>query len=134
MATKTVKEKKTSKAVPAATSNKEVIAHAKYVHITPKKLRRVANEVRGLPVSKALSILKSLTHRGADILYKVVKSASSNAAHNNKQELDSLIVSSIMVDDGPRSTRYRPRARGRIFPIIKRSSHVKVGVQSRGVK
>ncbi|MDA1353007.1 MAG: 50S ribosomal protein L22 [bacterium] len=134
MATKTKKVSNTKSKAKQVVVGKEVRAQAKFLKGSAKKIRRVANEVRGLPVTHALSLLKSLSHRGADLLYNVVKSAASNAAHNNKEDLGNLVISTLLIDEGPYSTRFRARARGRIFPIIKKTSHITVGVQSRGVK
>lgn len=134
MATKTKKTTETKAKANKAPEGAEIKAHAKFVRGSAKKIRRVANEVRGLPVPRALSLLKNLSHKGATLLYTTVKSAASNAVHNNNEDINNLVVSTLLIDEGPRFTRFRARARGRIFPIIKKTSHITVGVQNRGVK
>ena len=109
---------------------KPVRSIAKYVRISPYKLRRVANVVRGENAEIALQKLKQLPHKVAAILYKVIHSAVSNAVTNNKYDRKSLKLSSIMINEGPFGKRSQPRARGRMFKIIKPTSHVEVIVET----
>ncbi len=106
-----------------------VSAEAKYVRMSPFKIRRVAKLVRGMCVLDALNMLKRLPHKGARLLYGVMYSAKSNAENNSKIS-DSLIVSEILINEGPRIKRFQPRARGRMCEIIKRTSHIYVGLNS----
>ena len=99
---------------------------ARYLRISPRKCRLTANQIRKLPVGEALMVLRFSQHKAAGLLRKVVESALSNAEHNEGADIDLLWVDEIMVDEGPVFKRFRPRARGRIGRILKRTSHVTV--------
>lgn len=105
-------------------------AKAKYLNISPRKLRLVADQVRGLTVAQALESLEFMPQKGAALVRKVVHSAMSNAEHNNGADIDELIISEIYVDEGPTYKRIRPRAKGRANRIFKRTSHVTVAVDT----
>ncbi len=96
--------------------------------ISPQKMRLVADQVRGLPVEKALDVLTFSNKKAAAIIKKVLESAITNAEHNDGADIDELRISEILVDAGPTMKRLRPRARGRADRIIKRTSHLKVTV------
>jgi large subunit ribosomal protein L22 len=108
----------------------KVSAEAKYIRISPFKVRRVAKLVRGLGIDDALNLLKRLPHKGARLLFSVMHSAKANA-ENNSNIMDSLVVSEILINEGPRIKRFQPRARGRMCQIIKRTSHIFVGLNNR---
>ena len=110
--------------------NKAMVTKAtlKYARLSPQKMRLVVDQIRGLPVDRALNILTFSNKKGADIVKKVLESAIANAEHNDGADIDELKVSSICVDQGPTLKRLRPRARGRADRIIKRMSHVTVTV------
>lgn len=108
--------------------SKETFCKLKYVRISPSKIRRVADVIRGKNVSEAMALIRNMPHQGARILEKVLKSAVANATHNDKAELSALIVSTLLVNEGPSTSRFQPRARGRIYRIIKRTSHVNLAV------
>ena len=91
-------------------------------------MRLVADQVRGLPVEKALDVLTFSNKKAATIIKKVLESAIANAEHNDGADIDELNISEILVDAGPTMKRLRPRARGRADRIIKRTSHLKVTV------
>jgi large subunit ribosomal protein L22 len=103
-------------------------ATLKYARLSPQKMRLVADQIRGLPVDRALNILAFSNKKGADIVKKVLESAIANAEHNDGADIDELKVSEIAVDQGPTLKRLRPRARGRADRIIKRMSHVTITV------
>ena len=103
-------------------------ATLKYARISPQKMRLVVDQIRGLPVDRALNILTLSNKKGADIVKKVLESAIANAEHNDGADIDELKVSSVCVDVGPTLKRLRPRARGRADRIIKRMSHLTVTV------
>ena len=103
------------------------VALAKAVRMSPIKLRRIANIVRGLEVEQALSVLKRSANKGSDLIYEVVKSAKSNAIHNQKIS-SKLVISELMINEGPKFKRFQPKARGRMYQITKRTSHVFVGL------
>jgi large subunit ribosomal protein L22 len=109
----------------------ETRAIAKYIRISPLKMRRVADEVRGRPVDEALAVLRNMPHRGARAIEKAVRSAAANAENNLELDRGTLVVSRIMIDRGPAGgmwKRLMPRARGRADVIQKKSSHVTVVV------
>ena len=107
----------------------QVKAVSKYILGSPVKMRRVVNTIRGLPATEALEILSLLPQTAAELVYKTVKSAVANAEENYALDPDSLVVSSIMIDEGPRLRRMRYGARGRYKPIRKRTSHITVIVE-----
>ena len=109
--------------------NKSYTSHAKYLRISPSKVRRVANQIRKKPYSEAIAILDVLPHKGAKLLRKVISSAAANAIYFNKKlDEDMLFVKTIMVDDGPRMKRLWLRGRGRADVLLKRMSHIYVEV------
>ncbi len=110
----------------------KVKAQARWVKISPRKLARVVEVVRGEPALRALEILKFMPQKGARILEKVVKSAVANARNNYKLDENKLVVSEAFVNKGIIMRRWQPRARGRAFPILKRNSHVTVWVSQVG--
>lgn len=107
-----------------------VKAVTKYLNISPRKLRLVADQVRGLSVASALVTLEYMTQKGALMVRKAVHSAMSNAEHNNGADIDELKISEIYVDEGPMHKRVSPRAKGRANRILKRTSHITVKVDT----
>lgn len=106
----------------------ETVAKLRFARIAPQKARLVADQVRGLPVERALENLRFSSKKAARIIHKVLESAIANAEHNDGADIDELKVSAIMVDEGPTMKRIKPRARGRADRIFKRTSHVTVRV------
>lgn len=106
----------------------EVAAKLKFARISPQKCRLVADQVRGKPVEQALQILGFSPKKAAGLLKKVLESAIANAEHNEGADIDELKVSRIFVDEGPTMRRWKPRAKGRVNHILKRTSHVTVMV------
>ena len=104
----------------------DVFAKAKNIHVGPRKTRRVAKLIVGHSVVRALTQLKFLPHHSARVLEDVLKSAIANAKHNFKLSQDALYVRSALIDAATPLKRFRPRQRGRAFPILKRISHVTV--------
>ena len=109
----------------------EARAIAKYVRISPLKVNFICREITGKQVDEALSILKFTPKKGARILEKVLDSAVANAENNLNLDRDNLYVSAAYANEGPRMKRWRPKAKGMAYPIIKRSSHVGVVVQEK---
>ena len=101
-------------------------ALAKYIRISPQKARLVADQIRGLPVDKAIDLLRFSGKKSAGIIKKVLESAIANAEHNDGADIDELKVVAVHVDAGPSFARFRARARGRAARILKRTSHVTV--------
>jgi large subunit ribosomal protein L22 len=106
----------------------EVAARLKGARISAQKARLVADQVRGLPVEEALSLLEFSPKKAAHIVRKVLDSAIANAENNEGADVDDLKVSSIYVDEGMTMKRLRPRAKGRADRILKRSCHITVKV------
>ena len=100
--------------------------------ITPQKARLVADQIRGLPVDKAINLLTFSNKKAAALIKKVLESAIANAEHNDGADVDELKVKTILVDEGPIMKRFMPRARGRANQIFKRSSPVTVIVEASG--
>ena len=109
----------------------ESIAKLRFARISPQKARLVADEVRGMPVERALETLQFSTKKAAHIVRKVLESEVANAEHNEGADIDELKVSTIMVDEGPTMKRMKPRARGSADRIFKRTSHVTIRVADR---
>jgi large subunit ribosomal protein L22 len=107
----------------------EVKAVAKYVGLSPQKVRQVADAVRGRKVEEALAILTFSLSPVARTLAKVVKSAAANAENNFQMLPSELRVVKIFVDQGATLKRARPQARGRVNPILRHSSHITVVVK-----
>lgn len=109
----------------------EVKAAHRNARSSAQKARLVADQVRGMPVDKALNLLKFSPRKAAKLIYKVLFSAVSNAENNHSLDVDRLVVSRIMVDEGPSLKRIMPRAKGRADRIVKRTSHITVYVAER---
>jgi len=103
-----------------------VKAESKGVRLSPRKVAAVAALVRGRTVADALVILEHTPRRAALPVLKTVKSAQANASHNHNYKADTLRITEITVNHGPRMKRYRPAAMGRALPYMKRSSHIRV--------
>ena len=106
----------------------ETSAKHRHAKISAQKARLVADQVRGLPVEKALTLLTFSNKKAAVLVRKVLESAIANAEHNDGADIDELKVESIYVDQGPSMKRMRARAKGRGNRIIKRTSHITVTV------
>ncbi len=103
-------------------------AIAKHVRISPKKANLVAGLIRRKNAVEALDILKFTPKKAAKILYKVLHSAMANAENNFKQDKNSLIIKEIVVNEGRTLKRSVPISRGRVHPILKRTSHITISV------
>jgi large subunit ribosomal protein L22 len=108
-------------------------AIARHVRMSPTKVRRVIDMVRGLPATDASAILKFDPHSASEPVSKLLNSAVANAnhlAHVRSQRLDSedLVIVEAFVDEGPTLKRFRPRAQGRAYRIRKRTSHITIVV------
>ncbi len=106
----------------------EVAAKLRNAPIAAQKSRLVADQIRGMPVEKALNVLKFSTKKAAVIIRKVLESAIANAEHNEAADIDELTVSTVFVDEGATQKRIRARAKGRANRILKRSCHITVKV------
>ncbi|CAN5307571.1 50S ribosomal protein L22 [soil metagenome] len=107
------------------------MARVKHIRVTATKARRVVNMIRGKQASEALAILKFAPQGASTPVYKLVESAIANArvkadASNSYLDVEDLFVSSAFVDEGTTLKRFQPRAQGRAFQILKRTSHITI--------
>ncbi len=109
----------------------ETRASAKYVLMSPRKVRRVLDLIRGKGTVEAMTILRFTNLRAAKVVSKVLASAMANAEHNHQVDPRSLVVTETWADGGPTLKRFQPHAQGRAFPIMKRTSHIHVVVGSK---
>ena len=107
-------------------------ATLKFTRSAPQKLRLLADQIRGLPVERAINLLTFSNKKGAGVVKKVLDSAIANAEENDGADIDELRVSAVEINQGPVMKRLRPRARGRADRILKRTSHVTVTVSENG--
>ena len=109
----------------------QVVAKLKYTHISAQKGRLVADQIRGMPVGRALQLLAFSPKKAARLIKKVLESAIANAEHNAGADVDELKVSTICVDGGPMQKRMHARAKGRGARILKRTSHITITVAAK---
>ena len=110
----------------------EVRAVAKYIRVQPRKVRIIADEVRGKNAAYSAAQLRFHTSKSAKALHKVLISAMANAEENHGLDRDSLRIAIVKVDEGPRLKRIRARAQGRANRILKKTSHITVVVDDEG--
>ncbi|MDH3412051.1 MAG: 50S ribosomal protein L22 [Gammaproteobacteria bacterium] len=106
----------------------EASAKLKFVRLSPQKARLVADQIRGLPVERAVELLVFSNKKAAGVIKKVLESAIANAEHNEGADIDELKVRAICIDQGPTFKRWRARARGRANQILKPTSHITLTV------
>jgi len=101
-----------------------VTAKLSYLRIAPRKVRLVADLIRGKKVSQALNLLEFLPKKSSLPIFKLLKQAIANAKNNFQMDESNLYISKILVDEGPKLKRWMPRARGEAHEIQKRTSHI----------
>ncbi len=106
-------------------------ARVKLLRISPRKVRVVADQVRGEDVQKAIDYLTFCPRRAAQPLLKLIKSAVANADQQGGVDLDNLYVKELLVDKGPTMRRWMPRARGMATPVLKRTSRLSITLDER---
>ena len=116
----------------------EARAIAKYVRMSPRKVRLVVDQIRGRAVNEAYAILQFSKKGAAEPVGKTLRSAVANAQYKAQDEgdvldVDELVVREVFVDEGPTLRRYRAAAQGRAAPIRKRTSHITVVVDRKDV-
>ena len=104
----------------------EARAHLRYARIAPRKVSVVLDLIRGEDLDNALAILQYTPKAASELLYKLVKSAAANAENNHNMDKNNLYVAECFVTPGPTLKRVMPRAQGRAFRILKRTSHITV--------
>ena len=111
-------------------SIRRVDVEQKNIRISPYKLRRVADVVRGKDVVVALSLLSALPHSGSHELKKLLGSAIANARHNlGAPENARFVIDKLFVNGGPMGKRFQPKGRGRIYQILKRTCHIVLSIK-----
>jgi len=108
----------------------EAITTQKYIRTSPRKLRLVAGMVRTLTPKQAIEMLPYAQKRAAEPLLKAIKTAVSNA-QNKGAQMDELVFKEIQITEGPRLKRGRPVSRGMWHPVVKRTSHIRVIVETK---
>lgn len=107
-------------------------ASARFVRVTPMKARRVVNLIRGLSAREAQAVLRFADQAASEPVGKVLKSAMANAQNNQNVDPATLYVAEAFVDEGPTMKRIRPRAQGRAYAILKRTSHITLILEPQG--
>jgi large subunit ribosomal protein L22 len=111
-----------------------VTAKLNYYRMSPKKLRLIADLIRGKRVERAGAVLSLLNKKGAEPMLKLLNSAVANAKHNHNLPSENLFVKSVMVNGGPMLKRFMPKAHGRATPVRERTSHVNLVLETLAVK
>ena len=109
----------------------EAKAIAKYVRMSPRKARLVANLIKGKDIQEAEAILRYTPNKAAKVIQKVLLSATANAENNLELDRENLVVKAAIIDQGPSIKRIKPRAQGRADRMVHRTSHVTVVVAER---
>lgn len=104
----------------------EIRAKLKHLRIAPRKVRLIADLIREKSVEEAQTILNFTTNRSAPVLLKLLKQAAANAQNNFQLDESNLFIQKVIVDEGPKLKRWRPRARGMAYPIQKKTSHLTI--------
>ncbi len=134
MAKEAVKLNTKESAVAEKAPKQLVRAHARSLHIAPRKMRLVTNLVKNMRYNDAMTQLSFTNKKGAKMLQKLLQSAAANAEHNFSLNRDTLFIKELTCDMGPMLKRSFPRARGSAFMIRRKMSHVNVILEERAVK
>lgn len=108
----------------------ETRAISKYIRMSPSKIRRVLRQIQGKTYKDALILLEFLPYASCEPIIKVLRSAAANAKNNKGFDESELIVKSAFADPGPVMKRFRPRAQGRAYRILKATSHITIIVEN----
>ena len=108
----------------------EARAVSKYIRMSPSKIRRVLRQIQGKSYKDALIILEFLPYASCEPIIKVLRSAAANAKHNKGFDESNLVIKSAFANQGPTMKRFRPRAQGRAYRILKATSHITIIVAS----
>ena len=112
-------------------TKREAKAILKYARISPRKVNIVNDLIRNKPVGVALGILNNTPKAASELLIKLLNSAIANAEHNYQMDIDKLYVAEVYANAGPTLKRVQPRAQGRAFRILKRTSHITIVVKEK---
>ena len=114
--------------------NNEVKAVSKYIRMSPSKVRRVLRQIQGKCYKDALILLEFMPSASCEPIIKVLRSAAANARNNMNLDETNLVVKSAFADQGPVMKRFRPRAQGRAYRILKYTSHITIVMSSEFIK
>jgi len=109
----------------------EIMAKSSYIRTSARKLRLVVPLAKGFPPERAITALEQSTKRATIPLIKTIKQAVANAVNNLKLEEKNLMIKNILIEEGPTYKRWRPAARGRAVPRLKRTSHIRVILETK---
>lgn len=109
----------------------EIMAKSSYIRTSARKLRLVVPLAKGFPPERAITALEQSTKRATIPLIKTIKQAVANAVNNLKLEEKNLMIKNILIEEGPTYKRWRPAARGRAVPRLKRTSHIRVILEAK---
>jgi large subunit ribosomal protein L22 len=104
----------------------EIRAVSKYVRMSPSKIRRVLRQIQGKTYSEALLLLEFMPYASCSPIIKVLRSATANARNNFGMNEKKLVIKSAFADKGPTMKRFRPRAQGRAYKILKETAHITI--------
>ena len=104
----------------------KIRAVSKYVKMSPSKTRRVLRQIQGKTYSEALLLLEFMPYASCAPIIKVLRSATANARNNFGMDEKNLVIKSAFADQGPTMKRFRPRAQGRAYRILKATSHITI--------
>ena len=104
----------------------EIRAVSKYIRMSPSKIRRVLRQIQGKTYSEALLLLEFMPYASCVPIIKVLRSATANARNNFGLDEKKLVIKSAFADEGPTMKRFRPRAQGRAYRILKATSHITI--------
>jgi large subunit ribosomal protein L22 len=104
----------------------EIRAVARYIRMSPSKIRRVLRQIQGKTYSEALLLLEFMPYASCTPIIKVLRSATANARNNFGMDETKLVIKSAFADQGPTMKRFRPRAQGRAYRILKATSHITI--------
>ncbi len=109
----------------------EALAHVKYVRMSPRKVKLVCDMIRGKDVRTATALMMQTPKAACEPMMKLLKSAVANAEHNNGMNVENLYISTVMANPGPTLKRGMPRAKGSYNRILKRTTHITLGVSEK---
>ena len=104
----------------------EIRAVSRYIRMSPSKIRRVLRQIQGKTYSEALLLLEFMPYASCTPIIKVLRSATANARNNFGMDETKLVIKSAFADQGPTMKRFRPRAQGRAYRILKMTSHITI--------
>ena len=104
----------------------EIRAVSRYIRMSPSKVRRVLRQIQGKTYSEALLLLEFMPYASCTPIIKVLRSATANARNNFGMDETKLVIKSAFADQGPTMKRFRPRAQGSAYRILKATSHITI--------